>query len=151
MQQEAAKFIRGANLVEPLHLKQGKLGMHMAFLVPKRLWESCFHEFVGGLPLRRCGHGYLFVVVVDIFSKMCIQKSYKKSVLGKQAAELFFSNVPVHFGLPKSIVSDGESIFVGIFCCTCGTKWLQDSKSVQLSIHQLIGKQRWCVDLGASH
>ena len=72
-------------------------------------------DFVGGLPLLKRGHDYLYVVV-DRFNKMCILMPCKKKITAEQIAQLFFHNVWVHFGLPTSIVSDQDSRFVGNFC-----------------------------------
>jgi hypothetical protein len=38
-----------------------------------------------------------------------------KQVTAKQTTQMFFQNVWVHFGLPKSIISDRDSRFVGGF------------------------------------
>jgi hypothetical protein len=53
--------------------------------------------------------------VVDQFRKMCILMPCKKQVTTEQMAQMFFQNVWVHFGLPKSIISDRDSRFVGSF------------------------------------
>jgi hypothetical protein len=71
-------------------------------------------DFVGGLPMSRKGHDYIYVVV-DHFSKMCILMPFTKKVTAEQTTQLFFQNVWVHFGFPKSIVSDWDSRFVGSF------------------------------------
>ena len=71
-------------------------------------------DFVGGLPMSRKGHDYLYVVV-DRFSKMCLMMPCKKMITATQTANIFFQNVWVHFGLPTSIVSDRDSQFVGNF------------------------------------
>jgi hypothetical protein len=46
---------------------------------------------------------------------MCILMPCKKQVIAEQMAQMFFQNVWVHFGLPKSIISDQDSQFVGSF------------------------------------
>jgi hypothetical protein len=71
-------------------------------------------DFVGGLPMSRQNHDYLYVVV-DRFSKMCILMPCTKQVTAEQTTQMFFQNVWVHFGLPKSIISDRDSRFVGSF------------------------------------
>ena len=40
----------------------------------------------------------------------------KKQVTAEQMTQMFFQNVWVHFGLPKSIISDRDSRFVESFC-----------------------------------
>jgi hypothetical protein len=90
--------------------------------VPSRPWESISMDFVGGLPMSRKNHDYLYVVV-DRFSKMCILMSCMKQVTVDKMTQLFFQNVWVHFGLPKSIISDRDSRFVGSFFRVYGHSW----------------------------
>jgi hypothetical protein len=90
------------------------LGLYTPLLVPSCPWESISMGFVGGLPMSRRNHDYLYVVV-DQFRKMCILMPCMKQVTAKQMAQMFFQNVWVHFGLPKSIISDRDSRFVGSF------------------------------------
>jgi hypothetical protein len=71
-------------------------------------------DFVGGLPMSRQNHDYIYVVV-DRFRKMCILMPCMKQVTTKQMAQMFFQNVWVHFGLPKSIISDRDSRFLRSF------------------------------------
>jgi hypothetical protein len=70
--------------------------------------------FVGGLPMSKRGHDYLYVVV-DRFNKMCILMPFKKQITTEQTANLFFQYVWVHFGLPTSIISDRDIQFLGDF------------------------------------
>jgi hypothetical protein len=86
--------------------------LHFQFLLD--LGKVFPWSFVGGLPMSRRGHAYLYVVV-DRFRKMCTFMPCTTQVTAKQATQLFFQNVWVHFGLPKSIISDRDSRFVGSF------------------------------------
>ena len=54
-----------------------KLGLYTPLPILSRLWESVSMDFVGGLPLSKKSHDYLYVVV-DRFSKMCILMPCKK-------------------------------------------------------------------------
>lgn len=74
-------------------------------------------DFVGGFPLSRKGHDYLYVVV-DRFSKMCILMPCKKQVIVEHTIHMFFQNVWVHFGLPTSIISNQDYHFLGEFWST---------------------------------
>ena len=67
-------------------------------------------DFVGGIPMSRKQHDYLFVVM-DRFSKMCILMPCKKTI----TAEIYFQHVWVHYGLPTSIFSDSDLGSLGIF------------------------------------
>ena len=91
-----------------------KLGLYTPLLVPSRPWESISMDFVGGLPISRRNHDYLYVVV-DRFRKMCILMPCRKQVTTEQKTQMFFKNVWVHFGLPKYIIYDWGSRFVGSF------------------------------------
>jgi hypothetical protein len=53
--------------------------------------------------------------VVDHFSKMCILMPFTKQVTAEKMTQLFFQNVWVNFGLPKSIIFYRDSRFVGSF------------------------------------
>jgi hypothetical protein len=65
-------------------------------------------DFVGGSPMSRKGHDYLYVVL-DRFRNMCILMPCKKQVTTEQATHLFFQHVWVHFVFPTSIISDQYS------------------------------------------
>ena len=54
-----------------------KLGLYTPLLVPSHPWESVSMDFVGGFPLSRKGHYYLYVMV-DRFSNMYILLPCKK-------------------------------------------------------------------------
>jgi hypothetical protein len=74
-------------------------------------------DFVGGLPTTEKGHDYIFVVV-DKFNKMCILMPYKKTISGKEARNMFFEHVWVHFGIPKSLISEMDTKFISAFWTT---------------------------------
>lgn len=89
----------------------------MPLPVSSQPWESISMNFVGGLPMSRKGHDYLYVVV-DIFSKMCIFVPCKKKVTVEWNAHMLFQYLWVHFGLPTSIISNREYRFLGVFWST---------------------------------
>jgi hypothetical protein len=90
------------------------LGLYTPLFIPSRPWESVSMDFVGGLPMYRKGHDYLYVVV-DRFNKMCVLIPCKNQVIDEQTTQMLFENVSVHFGLSTSIVSDRDSRFMGKF------------------------------------
>jgi len=114
MLESVSHFIKGCSLCAVNNPSNRKLGLYTPHPVPSRLWESVYMDSVGGLPLSKRGHDYLYVVV-DRFRKMCILMQCKKKITAKQTTKLFFQNVWVHFGLPTSIVSDRDSCFVRNF------------------------------------
>jgi hypothetical protein len=47
---------------------------------------------------------------------MTILVACKKNIIIEATAKLFFEQVWVHFGIPKTIVSDWDSLFLSTFC-----------------------------------
>lgn len=78
-------------------------------------------DFVGDLPTTRKGHDYIFVVV-DRFSKMCVLMPCKNTIGEQEATNLFFGQVWVHFGIPRSIISDRDTRFPSAFWTTLWEK-----------------------------
>ena len=111
MKEIVTKYVKGCVMCSTCKHTNRKLGLYSPLPVPSHPWESISMDFVGGLPMSRRGHDYLYVVV-DRFSKMCILMPCKKQVTAEQAASLFFQHVWVHFGLPTSIISDQDSQFL---------------------------------------
>ena len=108
MNESVSRFIRGCYLCATSKPSNRKLGLYTPLPVPSHPWESISMDFVGGLPMSRKGHDYLYVVV-DRFNKMCILMACKKNITAEKTTNIFFQNVWIHFGLPTSIVSDRDS------------------------------------------
>ena len=77
MNETMSKYVRGCAMCSTRKPSNKKLGLYIPLPVPSRPCESISMDFVGGLPLSRKGHNYLYVVV-DRFSKMCILMPCKK-------------------------------------------------------------------------
>ena len=114
MNDTMSKYVKGYVMCETSKLSNGNVGLYTPLRVLSHPWKSMSMGFVGGLPMFRKGHDYLYVVV-DRFNKMCILMPCKKQVITKLTTHLFFQHVWVHFGLPTSIVSDRDSRFIGKF------------------------------------
>jgi hypothetical protein len=71
-------------------------------------------DYMSGLPSTKWGNDCVFVVV-DCFSKMAILVAYKKNITVEATAKIFFERVWVHFGIPQTIVSDWDSLFLSTF------------------------------------
>jgi hypothetical protein len=74
-------------------------------------------DFVGGLPTTNKRHDYLFVVV-DRFNKMFILMPCENTISGQEATNMFFKQVWVHFGMPRSIILDKDTRFINAFWTT---------------------------------
>ena len=138
MNKTFAKYIKGCVMCSTSKPSNKKLGLYMPLLVPSRPWDNIYMDFVGEFPMSRKWHDYLYIVV-DRFRQMCILVPCKKKVTVEQTANMFFSNVWVHFGLPTSIISYRDSRFMGEFWSTL---WgLMDTKlKKSISFHPQMDK-----------
>ena len=81
---------------------------------PDRPWESISMDYMSGLPSTKRGNDCVFVVV-HWFSEMTILVAWKKSITTEATAKLFLERVWIHFGIPQTIVSDQDSLFLITF------------------------------------
>jgi hypothetical protein len=114
MNESVSRYVRGCSLCATSKPNDRKLGLYTPLPVSSRPWENISMDFVGGLPMYKKNHDYLYVVV-DHFNKMCILMPCKKQVTIEQTTQMFFQHVWVHFGFPKSIIYDRDSRFIGNF------------------------------------
>ncbi|GJW42571.1 ty3-gypsy retrotransposon protein [Tanacetum coccineum] len=77
------------------------------------VWEDVSMDFITGMPLSK---GFSVVlVVVDRFSKYAHFATLPTSFNAPKVAEVFVEAVVKHHGIPKTIVSDRDPIFVSKF------------------------------------
>jgi hypothetical protein len=91
-----------------------KEGMYTPLPTPDMPSESISMDYMSGLPSTKKGNDFVFSVV-DQFSKMTILASYKKNITVEATAKIFFKRVWVHFGVPQTIISDWDSLFLSTF------------------------------------
>lgn len=108
------RYVKGCVMCYVSNPSNRKLRLYTPLPILSHPWESVSMDFLGGLPLSRKSHDYLYVII-DYFNKMCILVSCKKQIIVEKTAHLFFQHVWVHFGLPTSIVSDQNSLFLREF------------------------------------
>jgi len=114
MQDQVAKYIRRYYLCCTNKIGNKKLGLYQPLPVPTHMWECISIDFMGGLPMNKKGHYYLFIFV-DIFSKMCVLILCKNIIAIQDVTNLFFYHVWVHFGFPTFIILDRDSRILGKF------------------------------------
>ena len=88
-------------------------GLLQPFPIPEGKWESISMDFITRLPTVQ-GKDCIFVVV-DQLTKYAHFFAISAHYTAAQVAELFFRDVFRLHGLPKTIVSDRDSRFIGGF------------------------------------
>lgn len=81
--------------------------------IPSRAWENVAMDFISGLPKSQ-GKDSIFVVI-DMYSKYAHFFALTHPYSASQVAQLFLDNICKLHGLPSSIVSDRDPIFVSNF------------------------------------
>jgi hypothetical protein len=114
LRQEVGKYIRSCTACAIAKPTTKKQGLYTPLITLDRPWESISMDYMSGLPSTKRGNDCVFVVV-DRFSKMAILVAYKKSITTEATAKFFFEQVWVHFGIPQTIVSYQDSLFLSTF------------------------------------
>ena len=89
------------------------VGLLHPFPIPKQKWERISMDFITSFP-KVFGKDCIFVVV-DMLTKFDHLFSITTTFTTAQVVELFFKEFFRLHGLPKSIVSDKDSRFLGAF------------------------------------
>ena len=81
--------------------------------IPERILEEWSMDFIEGLP--KAGGMNVILVVVDRLSKYSYFITMRHPFTAKQVAEVFIDRVVSRHGIPKSIISDRDKIFISNF------------------------------------
>ena len=93
--------------------KKKMAGLLQPLPIPEKPWQSISMDFILGFP--KAWECKSIFVVVDRFSKYSVFMAAPEACPAEEAANLFFSHVVKHFGLPKDIISDRDARFTGRF------------------------------------
>jgi hypothetical protein len=89
MKEIVTKYVKQCVMFSTCKPTNRKLGLYSPLLVQYHPWESISMDFLGGLPMTKGGHDYLFSIV-DRFNKMCILMPCKKHIIVEKTVNLFF-------------------------------------------------------------
>jgi hypothetical protein len=96
---------------------QKPFGLLNPLKIPQRPWESIGIDFVGPLPLSHNRNGYYDTItsIIDRLTGMVHLIPSRQNFTAHDIVELLFSEVYCLHGLPRTIISDHDSLFNSLF------------------------------------
>ncbi|WVZ88076.1 hypothetical protein U9M48_034629 [Paspalum notatum var. saurae] len=115
MKREITEYVSECDvcqIVKADHLKPA--GMLQPLAVPAWKWEDVHMDFIVGLPRTSKGYDSIWVII-DRFTKSAHFVPVKTIYHAKTYAEIYIARVVSLHGVPRTITSDRDSLFVSRF------------------------------------
>nr|GEZ61283.1 putative integrase [Tanacetum cinerariifolium] len=114
MRQDVAKLVAECGVCQRnKHCNLSPIGLLQPMFVPQRIWEDLTMDFVDALPKSK---GYsVIMVAVDLLSKSAHFAPLKHHCTITSVATVFLREIIRLHGVPKSIISDRDRVFVSHF------------------------------------
>ena len=114
MKQDVDNFVKQCNICQHAkHSLQHPMGLLQPLPIPEGVWQNLTMDFIEGL-LKSEGCTVI-LVIVDRLTKYAHFLPVKYPYTAATIAQLFMDHVVKLHGLPASIVSDRDTIFVSHF------------------------------------
>jgi hypothetical protein len=114
LRQDVESFVKQCEICQKAkHNQQHPSGLLQPIPIPTRAWQGLSMDFVEGLPPSE--HYNAIVVVVDRLTKYAHFFPVRHPYNAQGIAKLFLDNVVRLHGLPKSIVTDRDPVFLSNF------------------------------------
>jgi len=111
---EVEKYVKNCKLCQYAKGRSQNVGLYVPLPIPYMPWDMVSIEFALGLPKTQRGNDSI-CVVLDRFSKMAHFIPCYKTGDATHTDNMFFKEIVRLHGLPKSIVLDKDTKFVGHF------------------------------------
>jgi hypothetical protein len=114
MRADVKIFVDRCRICQHSKGKRQNVGFYQSLPILERPWDAASMDFILGIPRTQRGFESIFVVV-DRFSKMENFIPCQKTSDATHIANMFLKEVVQLHGLPRSIVSDRDTKFMGNF------------------------------------
>jgi hypothetical protein len=114
MKQDVKEFVQKCLICQQAkHDTRAPAGLLQPLPIPEQVWEDVAMDFITGLPPS---HGYtVIMVVIDRLTKYSHYSPLKVDYNSKTVAEAFMKTIVKLHGVPKSIISDRDKVFMSKF------------------------------------